>query len=145
MLPNPHVLSRHRLPQPYRLLLVCFWLLPIGLLYLSLLAAHGPTFSLLHPVLLLALVGMGMPALYVWHEGVDVTEQGLIIRCGGWRHRTYAQLDAWYVDTRPPHRIFVLWDVNNRRIVSRHTAHLTNFDTLARTLKSRIRWRGWPS
>lgn len=140
---NTQILSRHRLPQPYRGALVALWVLPAGLLYLALIAAHGLTPALINPVLLLALAGMGLPALYVWQEGVDVTQRGLVIRSGGWRRRGYHELDSWYVDTRPPHRIFMVWDANQQRVISCHTAHLTDFATLTRALKQRVRWRGW--
>lgn len=140
---DTQILSRHRLPHPYRGALVALWVLPAGLLYLTLIAAHGLRAALVHPVLLLTLTGMALPALYVWQEGVDVTEQGLVIRSGGWRRRQYHELDSWYVDTRRNHRIFTVWDDNQQRVISCHTAHLTDFATLARALKARVRWRGW--
>jgi hypothetical protein len=137
------ILSRHRLPQPYRTTIVVLWMLPSFILFGALLVGNGFTLALLHPVLLLPLVAMGAPALYVWHEGIDVMENGLQIRIRGWRRLPYDQLDTYYVHDYHGVRLLKLWDVKNQRVLTVYTAHLTEVPTLLNTLKQRLRWRGW--
>lgn len=137
------VLSRHRLPQPYRTVVVVLWVLPSVLLFTALLVGNGFRLSLLHPLLLLSLVTMSAPALYIWQEGIDVTESGLFIRVRGWRYRRFDVLDTWYLHEYRGGRVLKIWDVHNRRVLSCYAAHLTDLPVLLRTLKSRLRWRGW--
>jgi len=87
------VISRHRLPEPYRSLLCGLWLTPQTLLLLTIITrAEGSLWGLLHPLTVLALLLTALPALYVWNEGVDVTERALRIRIGGFRVRDLKRL-----------------------------------------------------
>ncbi len=140
---NTHILSRHRLPQPYRTLIVVLWVLPGLLLFGALLVGNGFTPRLLHPVLIVPLLAMKLPALYIWHEGIDVTERGLVVRIRGWRRLPYTQLDTYYLHDYRGGRVLKVWDVHNRRVLSVYAAHLTNLPVLLRTLKTHLRWRGW--
>ena len=73
---NQPVLSRHRLPRTYRLSLTGLWLAPTALFLITFIIAglERAGFDL---SLLLPLVMMAVPALYVWHEGIDVLPGGL--------------------------------------------------------------------
>lgn len=135
------VISRHRLPRPYRQVMVGLWCAPALLLFVALLIAHGP--RLLHPGVLVPLLLMALPAWYVWQEGVDVTEAGLRIRVGGWRYRDFSQLSTWVLDQRRGRRVLVVWDHHQRRVLQCHTAHLTNIGVLMRSLKQSVRYRHW--
>ncbi len=141
---SPTVLSRHRLPQPYRTAIVVLWLVPIAILFTALAVGNGFKLALLHPVLLVALIGMGMPALYIWREGIDVTEHGLVVRIRGWRYLPYERLGAYYLHDYKGGRVLKLWDAHNRRVLSLYAAHLTALPVLLTALKCHLRWRGWP-
>ncbi len=138
------VLSRHRLPQPYRGLLIASWLLPLALLWLALLLGRGPTPSLFDPRLLLLLGLMTLPAVYIWQEGVDVRPDGLFIRQHVPRFRPFHELDTYYVDSRPNRRLLTVWDQQQRKALETHLAHLTDVPELLRHLHTHLRWRGWP-
>ncbi|MEL6271312.1 MAG: hypothetical protein AAFR22_16000 [Chloroflexota bacterium] len=141
---NTSILSRHRLPQPYRTAIVVLWVLPSVILFGALLVGNGFTLAVLHPMVLLALVAMAAPALDIWHEGIDVTETGLRIRIGGWRTVPFEHLDTYYLHDYRGGRLLKLWDRHNRRVLTVYAAHLTDLPVLLRTLKARLRWRGWP-
>lgn len=137
------ILSRHRLPQPYRGVMVGLWLLPVAILYGALVVAHGAAAAMAHPGLLFPLALMALPALYLWHEGIDVTEHGLWVRMRGWCYYPYSHLDTYTIDTRRERHVLKIWDVHNRRVLSCHATHLTELPLLLRALKGRLRWRGW--
>lgn len=137
------VLSRHRLPQPYRATIVVLWLLPALFLFIAVAVGNGLQWGLLHPVLWLALVAMASPALYMWREGIDVTEAGLVVCIRGYRKLPYAMLDTYYLHNYRGGRVLKLWDVNNQRVLSVYAAHLTGLPLLLRALKQQLRWRNW--
>jgi hypothetical protein len=135
--------SRHRLPEPYRSLIVGLWLTPPTLMLLTLFHLHGLSWAVFHPMTLITGLLMGLPAWYVWNEGVDVTEKSMRIRISGWRVRTFDQLDTWHLDRRTDDVILTVWDCQNHRVLHTHAAHLSDLPVLLRTLKSRVRRRGW--
>ena len=95
--------------------------------------------------LLLPLAIMALPALYIWHEGVDVLRDGLLVRLHWPRYYTFDDLDTWYVDTRPNQRRLTIWTHDQRKVLECHTAHLSDAPTLLRTLKTHLRYRHWPA
>lgn len=137
------VCSRHRLPHPYRIVLVCLWLAPISLLLFAMLVANGLRLAMVHPLFILVLMMMGFPAFYVWNEGIDITDAGIRIRMQGWRYRHFEQLDTWQLDTRRDERILKVWDINRQQVVACHAGHLTNLQILLKTLKDQVRYRHW--
>ena len=143
MPPQP-VLSRHRLPKSYRYMMAVLWITPAFILFMSLLVARGISPHLIDPRLLLPLIGMSLPALYIWHEGVDVLPDGLHIRLHGWHYRRFEELDNWYLDNRPQRRLLTIWDQNGRKVLEIHAAHLTDLPKLLATLKEKLRYRNWP-
>ncbi|MBN8619744.1 MAG: hypothetical protein J0L63_12610 [Anaerolineae bacterium] len=138
------VISRHRLPRPYRCGLVVLWLLPILLLLAAFWIGRGPGLHLFDPRLWLPLLLMGLPALYIWHEGVDVLPDGLRIRVHWPRYRSYAELDNWHLDTRQGRRLLTVWDRDNHKVLEVHSAHLTDLPRLLQSLKANLRPRSWP-
>ena len=140
-MPRECVISRHRLPKAYRYLLVALWVTPALILLVSLMVARGINLHLIDPRLLLPLIVMALPALYIWHEGVDVLPEGLRIRLHGWRYCSFDELDNWYLDTRPQRRLLTIWDQQGHKVLEIHAAHLTDLPTLLATLKDKLRYR----
>lgn len=143
-MPSQPILSRHRLPSSYRYLLAALWAAPAVVLFFGLILGHGFSPYLIDPRLLLPLVVMGLPALYVWREGVDVLPDGIHIRLNGWRYRRFDELDNWYLDSRPQRHLLAVWDLEGHKVLEIHAAHLTNLPTLLATFKDKLRYRNWP-
>ena len=139
------VISRHRLPRLYRLSLTGLWLAPIGLLVLALLLGGGVSMALLDPRLLLPLGLMALPALYIWHEGVDVLPDGIITRVHWPRYHAYPTLDNWYYDGRPERRVLTIWTQGGCKALDCRAGHLTDWPTLVAALKANLRYRHWPT
>lgn len=139
------VLSRHRLPRAYRVSLAALWLAPIVIVVLVSIFQGGFTFALLDPRFVLPLVLMAVPALYIWHEGVDVLPSGIIRRIHVPRYYPYDSLETWYFDRRDDRRTLTIWDAQNHKIVECRAGHLTDFPDLLAALKTNVRYRGWPS
>ena len=144
---NPHpsatqILSRHRLPRPYRVGLTVMWLTPIGIFTLSLLLRHGVALVDVRLFALFAL--MALPAVYVWREGIDVLSHGIIRRVHIPQYFPYQTLDNWYFDPRTTHRTLTVWDARNRKVVEIRAGHLTGMPVLLRALKDNVRGRNWP-
>lgn len=135
------VLSRHRLPQPYRGLLVVFWLLPIGLLLVTLVLIKGMSGSFFDPRFLLILGLLALPALYIWQEGVDVLEDGLLTRVYVPRFHDYGMLAAWHLGDQPQRRVLTIWDEAGRKVLQCHAVHLTEFMVLKETLHQRLTYK----
>jgi hypothetical protein len=132
------VVSRHRLPAPYRALLVGLWLCPVGLVLVAIIAVHGFTLALFDPRFVLVLLVLALPALYVWQQGVDVTRGGIITRVHWPRHYRYQQLTGWEVEHRRQGRILMIWDAQKRSVLSAHTAHLSDFPILLEALRTNL-------
>lgn len=143
-MPSEPILSRHRLPRFYRVALATLWLLPITLLVGTLLVSHGWTLALLDPRLVLPLLLMGLPALYIWHEGVDVLPSGIIARVHVPHYYAYDELGTWYLDAHSQRRILTVWDAKNDKVVEYHAAHLTDLPRLLAALKQHVRYRNFP-
>jgi hypothetical protein len=139
------VISRHRLPPPYRLGLTGLWLLPVGLLLVTLLVGVGVKPALLDLRLLLLLALMALPAVYVWREGVDVLADGLITRHYWPRYYPYARLDNWYYDGRADRRVLTIWGQGGDPIFQCQRGHLTGWPRLLAALKAHLRYRNWPT
>jgi hypothetical protein len=138
------ILSRHRLPHPYRILLTVLWVTPSSILFLTLLVQHGLTASLLDPRFWLPALVMCLPALYVWREGVDVLSTGIIARVHIPRYYPYTTLGTWYLDSRPDKRVLTVWDTHSRKVLECRPGHLTDLPTLLAALKANVRYRNWP-
>ncbi|NWF71149.1 MAG: hypothetical protein HXY40_18865 [Chloroflexi bacterium] len=132
------VLSRHRLPRPYRAALALLWFAPVALLLAALLLAHGMTLALFDPRLLLPLLLLSLPALYVWQEGVDVLEDGLVARIHLPRYYPYQQLSYWRYDAHPARRVLTIWRAQYKALECR-AGHLSDFPLLLRALEARVR------
>lgn len=142
MMTSEPILSRHRLPRPYRLCLVGFWLAPSFILLLALTLRAGTI--PLDPRLLLPLLLLTLPALYIWHEGIDVLPSGIVRRVHLPRYYTYAELETWYLDSRPDRHTLIIWNGHRRKVVECRAAHLTDLPLLLRALKENVRYRHWP-
>jgi len=138
------VLSRHRLPRRYRVSLVALWITPVGLLVLVIVLSRGMTAALLDPRFWLPLAMMLLPALYIWHEGVDVLSNGIVARVHWPRYYRYEHLDNWYYDSRADRRVLTVWDRCNRKALECRAGHLTDLPKLLAVLKANLRDRHWP-
>lgn len=133
------VLSRHRLPHPYRYLLVGLWLTPLLLLILTIAVGNGVTLAFFDPRFLLLLVFMALPALYIWQEGVDVLAGGIRVRVYVPSYHPYQQLGGWDISQKPPSgEVICIWDHHQQTVLSYHTAHLTDLQNLREALHSHI-------
>src|SRR5690606_7909107 len=115
-MPQP-IISRHRLPGRYRVGLMALWLTPPALLLLAPLLARGWDAALLDLRLWAMLLLMGLPALYIWQEGVDVHPDGLTARIFWPRFYPYAQLDTWYYDARADRRVITVWNAHDQKLL----------------------------
>ena len=138
------VLSRHRLPRVYRVGIAGMWIAPIFMLVAAILVSRGVTAALLDPRFWLPLAIMFIPALYIWHEGVDVLSSGIVSRVHWPRYYAYHQLDNWYFDSRADRRTLTIWDAHNRKVLECRAGHLTDLPKLLTALKSNLRNRNWP-
>lgn len=144
MMPEP-VISRHRLPRPYRFGLAALWIIPAVILLVAIMISRGLSPALLDPRLLIPLGVMLIPAVYVWREGVDVLPSGIIARVHWPRYYPYEQLDNWYFDSRADRRVVTVWDADNRKALECRAGHLTNLPLLFDALKAHLRYRNWPT
>lgn len=138
--PRELVLSRHRLPPPYRLGLAALWLAPVGLLLLALVISRGVSPELLDLRLAAPLGLMALPALYVWQEGVDVLPGGIVARIYWPRYYPYRCLERWYLDDVPGERALTVWDGERRKVLECRAAHLTHLPLLLAALKMHVRY-----
>lgn len=129
------ILSRHRLPQPYRASLAALWLTPLALLTLTLVVSRGITLALFDPRLLLPLLAMALPALYVWREGVDVLPSGIIARVFVPRYYAYACLESWRCE---PESALRVWDRQHQVVLECRPAHLTDLPVLLAALEDNL-------
>jgi hypothetical protein len=129
------VLSRHRLPQPYRVLLTLLWVAPAILLAMTLIIAYGAMaadFRLFSMIVLMLL-----PALYVWREGVDATPSGIIRRIHGTQRYRYATLMHW--EYRESTGVLRVWDKAGHVALECRAAHLTEFEGLIEILETCVK------
>lgn len=134
-------ISRHRLPSPYRALMTILWAMPVFLFVIAIIAGHGVTPFLFDVRLLLLVSLMLAPSWYVWRQGVDVVEDGLIIH-GIWpKHYLYRHLGGWSVKTTPQGRILTIWRDNQSIILQTHAKHLSALSSLLEALAQHLRNR----
>jgi hypothetical protein len=88
---------------------------------------------------------MLLPALYIWHEGMDVLSSGIIARVFWPRYYPFSALDNWYFDSRSDRHTLTIWNIDNRKVFECRAGHLTNLPFLLATLKTKLRYRHWPS
>lgn len=131
-------LSRHRLPPPYRALLALFWATPVVLLFITLIATHGLSIFLLDLRLLLPLGFMLLPAWYVWRQGVDVVENGIIVNNIVSKHYVYTQLGGWQLVPTPQGYILTIWCDNQAIVLQVHAAHLSALSILLDALTKHL-------
>lgn len=139
------VLSRHRLPRLYRVSLTALWLTPIIIFVLVSIFQWGFTAALLDPRFVVPLLLMAVPAIYIWHEGVDVLPSGIVRRVHLPRYYAYNTLETWYFDRREDRRLLTIWDADNHKIVECRAGHLTDLPDLLDALKENVRYRYWPN
>jgi hypothetical protein len=138
MMYDDPVISRHRLRQPYRLLLVGLWLLPILVFTVGLLIGHGATLKVFDPRLLLPLLLMAFPALYVWQEGIDAHVGGITARMYVPRYYAFDDLAGWRIENHRAGHILTVWNKQQRRVIAYHAAHLTRLPQLLAQLEAHL-------
>lgn len=127
------VVSRHRLPPPYRGALAALWLLPPLLLLFTLALVYGERAF----VALLPLALMALPALYIWREGVDVLPTGIIRRIHlPTRRYSYAALARFWYDEA--NGVLRVWDNDGEVALECRDGHLTQFELLRAALREQI-------
>jgi hypothetical protein len=137
-MPGDTVLSRHRLPRFYRVSLTALWLLPGVIFGLVFALRGGLTLELLDPRLALPVLVMVLPALYIWQEGVDVLQGGIIARVHVPRYYDYAVLTAWSFDERPDRHTLTVWDYQQQKVLECRAGHLTDLPLLLVALNSNV-------
>lgn len=129
------VLSRHRLPQPYRALLTLLWVAPAVLLMVTLLITHGASATDLRLAPIIGL--MFMPALYIWREGVDITPSNLIRRIHLPQRYRYSMLTHWHYEEKTG--VLKVWDQAGHVALECRAGHLTDFAQLIELLGTYVR------
>ncbi len=132
------VLSRHRLPAPYRLLLALLWGAPAGIVLGALLLARGWSPALLDLRLLLPLALLVIPVRYVWREGIDVLPAGIFARVHLPRYYPYAVLRSWALRHHPEGAVLTVWDTESSLVLAVHAAHLSDLPGLLRALRAHV-------
>lgn len=131
------IVSRHRLPSPYRGLITALWL-AIPLLLVSAAAiSRGFPLSLFDPRLLLLVAPMLIPAWHAWQEGVDVRDDGIVSRLHLPRFYPFDALERWRFDSQPEKRVLTVWDRAGRKALECRPV-LTDFDGLVERLRERV-------
>lgn len=141
---NNPILSRHRLPTPYRQALAGLWAAPVGILLTVMLARGGleAVMADLRPALLLAV--MLLPTFYIWNEGVDVRRRGMQVRIHVPRYYAFTALAAWSYDTRPGRRVLTVWDKRGAKALECRASQLTALPDLLETLRLHLHQRPTP-
>jgi hypothetical protein len=137
-MPTEPIISHHRLPAPYRWLLIALWLAPVGLLLAAIIAGSGMSLALFDPRFLLIIGLMAIPAFHVWQQGVDVLHGGLIIRIYWPRYYAYEELHRWQLDEHVQGRVLTIWHKRQHLVLAYHAAHLNDLPLLLNALQSNI-------
>jgi hypothetical protein len=130
------VISQHRLVQPYRALLALCWVLPPLIFLFALWRAQPTVFAWVDVRLALPLLLLCLPALYVWHEGIDVRSDGVMRRMllpRFFRDKDLAQCEETHKG------VWRVWDVNQTVALEWHSAHLTQHERLVDELCEKIK------
>lgn len=141
---NP-ILSRHRLPTPYRQALAGLWAAPVGILFAVMLARGGLEAVTADLRLALLLAIMLLPAFYVWNEGVDVRRRGMQVRIHVPRYYAFTTLAAWSYDARPGFRVLTVWDKRGAKALECRAGQLTALPDLLDALRLRLHQRPAPT
>lgn len=132
------VLTRHRLPPPYRLGLTILWAVPLLLFVAVIALKRGIDPALLDPRFLVPALLMIAPALYFWREGIDVLPEGIYRRIHLPQYYPFAAMTRWHYDRRPDRRVLTIWDGQDQKIVECRAGHLTDFPMLLETLEEKL-------
>jgi hypothetical protein len=135
------VLSRHRLPKPYRALLPALVLTPIPIFVLAILFGRGFHPDLLDPRFWLPLSIALLPAVYWWREGVDVRVNGIVRRIQIPRFYPYADLASYYYAADKG--LFIIYDNDGDTAFECRPAHLTDFPMFLETCDTHLPRRMW--
>ena len=138
------VIRRHRLPLRYRLGLTVLWIVPLCLFISAMVIGRGIDLAFLDPRFLLPALTMIAPALYFWHEGIDVLPEGLYRRMHLPRYYAFREMARWHYDSRSDRHVLTIWDAQERKIVECRAGHLTDFPALLDILEQQIRERHLP-
>ena len=130
-----HIISQHRLPQPYRKLLILGWCAPILVLFGSAIIINGQPLALLHPRLLLTLGVMLVPAWYFWQVGLDICRSGVVCRVAVPSYYAYDEIANWWVKKSEEGDILQIYKRGGEVIISYHLAHLSDASVLLRSLR----------
>ena len=132
------VLSRHRLPHPYRVGLTVLWIVPLLIFMIAMMIGRGVDLALLDPRFILPALLMIAPALYFWHEGIDVLRDGIYRRIHVPGFYSFSEMARWHYDRREDRHVLTIWDGQGQKIVECRAGHLTDFPALLKTLEDRI-------
>lgn len=135
---HDRVLSRHRLPAPYRGALTLLWLLPGLLLWATLLLTRGPQMVLLDPRLVLLLCLMLLPALFIWRQGIDLGQRGLWLRLSLPSYHAYDALGEWRLLHTPQGQILGIYARDTSALCLWHAVHLSDCELLQETLREKL-------
>lgn len=133
--PASPVISRHRLPTPYRVGLSAGWLVPIAIMLL-LAIARGGLAALREPGWITCGL-LALPALYVWREGVDVLAGGVRVQSHGVRRYPYDELVGWREEGAGS--VLRVWARDGQLAIEARAGHLTHFDALTDAVRANIR------
>ncbi len=134
-LARPPVLSRHRLPRPYRVLLPALALAPLPLFAVAVLLGAGFSAAVLDPRFWGPLLIGLLPAGYWWNEGVDVLPDGFIRRMHIPRRYRYVELTDWHF--RSASGVLTVLDVHGETALECR-AVLTGFPRLLQRIREHV-------
>jgi hypothetical protein len=132
------VLSRHRLPHPYRVGLTVMWIVPLLVFIAAMIIGRGVDWALVDPRFVAPALIMIAPALYFWHEGIDVRRGGIYRRIHLPGYYPFSEMARWQYDRREDLRVLTIWDWQGQKIVECRAGHLTDFPALLETLEERL-------
>lgn len=132
------VISRHRLPMPYRAGLVALWVLPLMIFIAAIVSQRGIDAALFDPRFVVPALVMLSPALYFWREGIDVLHGGIRRYIHTPRTVRFEEMARWHYDRREGVRVLTIWDRGGAKLVECRAAHLTDFPALLETLRERV-------
>jgi hypothetical protein len=137
-MPDDLVLSRHRLPRLYRVGLTVMWVVPLLIFIAAMAVGRGVDGALLDPRFIAPALIMIAPALYFWHEGIDVLRDGIYRRIHLPGYYAFTEMARWQYDRREDRRVLTIWDRQGQKIVECRAGHLTDFPALLETLEERL-------
>ena len=136
--PPDTVITRHRLPHPYRIGLTVMWNVPLLIFITAIVAERGFDPSLFDPRFLIPALLMILPSVYFWREGIDVLSNGIYRRTHVPQYYAFSQMARWQYDARADRDVLTIWDGTDQKIVECRAGHLTDFPTLLETIQNRL-------